>query len=179
MSMHLPIAPSSILLRSAGALVLLVGLAGCVSLRPLAIGATTAEVRAAWGTPTTTARLPAGAGGGERWAYSSAPEGRTVQILHFDAAGKLTANVQGLTPERVAKVTVGQTADEVEALIGPSYWSLRYPFRQDELVHVYRFMDGTFPTCFYVGYDASGRVSSTGSRDEDRPERGMLPGRPC
>lgn len=154
-------------------------LSGCMMLRTLEPGATMADVRAAWGAPTTQAHLSAAAGGGERWAYSSAPEGRTVQLLTFDAAGKLVSNVQGLTPQRIAQVTNGQTQDEVEALIGPSYWSLRYPFRQDELVHVYRFMDGTFPTCFYVGYGGDGRVSSTGSRDEDRGDRGMRIARPC
>ena len=150
--------------------------AGCMSLRPLEPGASTADVRAAWGAPTTQVRLPAGSGGGERWAYSSAPEGRTVQILSFDGTGKLVSNVQGLTPQRVAQVVIGQTQDEVEALIGPSYWSLRYPFRPEELVHVYRFMDGTFPTCFYVGYGNDGRVISTGSREEDKGVRIM---RPC
>jgi len=150
--------------------------AGCGVLQPLESGASSAQVRAAWGSPTTQVRLPAADGGGERWAYSSAPEGRTVQILTFDAAGKLLSNVQGLTPQRVAQIAVGQTQGEVEALIGPSYWSLRYPFRPDELVHVYRFMDGTFPTCFYVGYGSDGRVSSTGSREEDKAVRVM---RPC
>lgn len=161
--------------RVAG-LAAIVFLAGCASLRPLEPGASTADVRAAWGTPTTQVRLPASAGRGERWAYSSALEGRTVQILSFDGAGKLVSNVQGLTPQRVAQVAIGQTQDEVEALIGPSYWSLRYPFRPEELVHVYRFMDGTFPTCFYVGYGNDGRVSSTGSREEDKGVRIM---RPC
>ena len=77
--------------------------AGCMSLRPLEPRASTADVRAAWGAPTTQVRLPAGSGGGERWAYSSAPEGRTVQILSFDGTGKLVSNVQGLTPQRVAR----------------------------------------------------------------------------
>jgi len=149
--------------------------AGCANYQGAAIGTPAAQVRATYGAPTLVTPLA----DGESWAYSGAPEGRHVQIMRFDASGKLVSNVQGLTPARIAEVAVGQTQSQVEALIGPSYWSLRYPFRQDELVHVYRLLDGSLPTCFYVGYDASGHVSSTGMRDEDRPERGMLSSRPC
>lgn len=152
--------------------VLLAGCAGMTALKP---GQSQADVRAAWGSPTTTARIAAG----ERWVYSTAPEGREVYLLDFDAGGHLTNQVQGLTLARIALVQNGQKQSDVEALLGPSYYTMRYPFRQEELVHIYRFYDAQIPTCFYVGYDASGIVTSTGMREEDR--KSNVPGlvRPC
>lgn len=149
--------------------------AGCVGVTALKPDAKTDDVRAAWGTPTSIAKTS----GGERWVYSSAPEGRTVWLVDFDGNGRLASRVQGLTLDRITKIGIGQSQPEVEALIGPSYWSLRYPFKRDELVHVYRFMDVVTPTCFYVGYNASGSVTSTGMQQENQAwsRFGML--RPC
>ena len=59
-------------------------LAGCVGVTPLAPGASQSEVRAAWGAPTVQTKTAAG----ERWTYSTAPEGRTVWLLEFDAGGR-------------------------------------------------------------------------------------------
>ena len=150
-------------------------LAGCVGLAPLAPGASQTEVRAAWGAPTVQTKTVAG----ERWTYSTGPEGRTVWLLEFDAGGRLVSRTQGLTLARVTQVRNGQTQPDVEALIGPSYWTLRYPFRPEELVHVYRFNDIITPTCFYVGYNASGVVTSTGMQEENRDHSGFGRTRPC
>lgn len=149
--------------------------AGCAGVSALNPGATQAEVRAAWGAPTLT-QLSAN---GQRWAYSTAPEGRRVWLLDFDASGKLLSQVQGLTLDRVSRVQIGLTQTEVEALLGPSYFNLRYPFKQEELVHIYRFQNGQIATCFYVGYNTAGVVSSTGMGDENvEPRRyGLM--RPC
>ena len=150
-------------------------LAGCVGVTPLALGSSQSEVRAAWGAPTVQTKTAAG----ERWTYSTAPEGRTVWLLEFDAGGRMLSRTQGLTLARVTQVQNGQTQPEVEALIGPSYWTLRYPFRPEELVHVYRFNDIITPTCFYVGYNASGVVTSTGMQEENRGHSGFGMARPC
>lgn len=103
--------------------------------------------------------------------------GRQVWLLDFDVNGRLTSRVQGLTIERIVQVQNGQTQAEVEALLGPSYWSLRYPFRQDELVHIYRFDDILAPMCFYVGYNDNAVVTSTGMQEEERSRHRI--GRPC
>ena len=159
---------------ASSACLLFVGLvaAGCAGMRAVEVGATQEAVRAALGAPTVQAKTSAG----ERWAYSSAPEGKQVWLLDFDRSRRLVSRVQGLTISRVTQVTQGQTQAEVEALIGPSYWTLRYPFRQDELVHVYRFNDAALPMCFYVGYNTSGTVSSTGMQEE---LRSAMMARPC
>ena len=148
---------------------------GCAGIVALKTGESQADVRSHWGAPTLTQKTA----NGERWVYSTAPEGRQVWLLDFDAGGRLTNQVQGLTLARIALVQNGQKQSDVEALLGPSYYTMRYPFRQEELVHIYRFYDAQIPTCFYVGYDAGGIVTSTGMREEDR--KSNVPGlvRPC
>jgi hypothetical protein len=148
---------------------------GCAGIVALKTGESQADVRSHWGAPTLAQKTA----NGERWVYSTAPEGREVYLLDFDANGRLTSQVQGLTSARIALVQNGQKQSDVEALLGPSYYTIRYPFRQEELVHIYRLYDAQIPTCFYVGYDAGGVVTSTGMREEDR--KSNLPGlvRPC
>lgn len=148
-------------------------IAGCAGFSPLALDTSQADVRTAWGAPTVRAR----AANGERWTYSTAPMGRQVWLLDFDGSGRLISSVQGLTMNRIARVQNGLSQAEVEALLGPSYWSLRYPFRQDELVHIYRFDDILVPMCFYVGYNDKAVVTSTGMGEEDRSRHRI--GRPC
>ena len=147
--------------------------AGCAGVTQLAPNASQAEVRTAWGVPTLQAKTTTG----ERWTYSTAPMGRQVWLLDFDTNGRLTSRVQGLTINRITQVQNGLTQAEVEAVLGPSYWSLRYPFRQDELVHIYRFDDILVPMCFYVGYNDKAVVTSTGMQEEDRSRHRI--GRPC
>lgn len=150
-------------------------LSGCAGIAPLSPGASLAEVRAAWGTPTGQTKTALG----ERWTYSTAPEGREVWLVEFDAGGRMLSRTQGLTMARITQIQNGQTQPEVEALIGPSYWTLRYPFKPEELVHVYRFNDIITPTCFYVGYNASGFVTSTGMQEENRGSSNFGMARPC
>ena len=149
--------------------------AGCAGVSALKSGETQADVRAAWGTPTTVKKTAAG----ERWTYSTAPEGNHVFLLEFDNGGRLLSQVQGLTLERVGQIKNGLTQADVEALIGPSHHTIRYPFKQDELVHIYRFQNGPFAACFYVGYDAAGIVTSTGMGDENRERKRFGLMRPC
>lgn len=146
---------------------------GCASMRPVEMGATQDAIRAALGAPTLQSKTS----GGERWAYTTAPEGKLTWLYDFDGAGRLVSRTQGLTIDRVSQVKNGQTQSEVEALIGPSYWSLRYPFKQEELVRVYRFDDAALPMCFYVGYDAANTVVSSGMQEELRNSFRMS--RPC
>lgn len=148
-------------------------LVGCAVTAQLSHHANQADVRAAWGPPAIQAKTS----NGERWTYSTAPMGRQVWFLDFDANGRLISRVQGLTIERIAQVQIGQTRADVEARLGPSYWSLRYPLRQDELVHIYRFDDILAPMCFYVGYSDKGVVTSTGMQEEERSRHRI--GRPC
>ena len=163
-------------LLSTLALAIMTGVAaGCAGVTALKSGETQTQVRAAWGTPTVVKAMATG----ERWTYSTAPEGNRVFLLEFDSGGRLLSQVQGLTLERVGQIKNGFAQADVEALLGPSYYTVRYPFKQEELVHIYRFQNGPFAACFYVGYDAAGVVTSTGMGDENR-ERGRFGlMRPC
>ena len=148
------------------------GCAGVMALKP---GGTQTDVRAAGGAPTVVKKTVSG----ERWTYSTAPEGNRVFLLDFDGGGRLLSQVQGLTLNRISQIKNGFAQADVEALLGPSYYTIRYPFKQEELVHIYRFQNGPFAACFYVGYDAAGVVTSTGMGDENR-ERGRFGlMRPC
>ena len=149
--------------------------AGCVGVTALSSGESQTGVRAAWGAPTVIGQTASG----ERWTYSTAPEGNRVWILEFDRSGRLLSQVQGLTLDRIGLVRAGQSQADVEALLGPSYYTIRYPFKRDELVHIYRFQNVQVAQCFYVGYDATATVTSTGMGDENR-ERGRFGlMRPC
>ena len=157
----------------ASLLVIVLFAAGCANMRPVEIGATQDAVRATLGAPSSQSKTS----NGERWAYSTAPEGKLTWLYDFDAAGRVVSRTQGLTMERIAHITKGQTKAEVEAMIGPSYWSLRYPFKQEELVHVYRFADAALAMCFYIGYDTANTVISTGMQEEIRSS--IRNPRPC
>ena len=54
---------------------------GCAGVAALKSGGSQAEVRAAWGTPTVVKKTTTG----ERWTYSTAPEGNRVFLLEFDS----------------------------------------------------------------------------------------------
>lgn len=147
--------------------------ASCASPSTLKLNSTHAEVRASVGAPTTQQKTATG----ERWAYSTAPEGSHVWLLDFDSSGRLISSVQGLTFERIQRVREGDSQEQVEALLGPSYWSLRYPDRPREITHVYRFSQDAKPMCFYVGYDSQAIVTGTGMQQEERTPPRL--GRPC
>ena len=91
-------------LLSTLALAIITGVAaGCAGVTALKAGETQAEVRAAWGTPTVVKKIATG----ERWTYSTAPEGNRVFLLEFDGSGRLLNQVQGLTLERVSQIRNG------------------------------------------------------------------------
>lgn len=160
-------------LTGAALITLLFALAACAPFVALKDSASREEVRAAWGGPTLVKPIT----GGERWIFATAPEGRETWFVDFDASGRMKRQMQVLTEARVAQIQLGQTQAEVEDLIGPSYYTIRYPFRSEELVHIYRYIKPNAPTCFYVHYGPEGKVTNTGSRD-DRVGRPSLE-RPC
>lgn len=142
-------------------------LAGCTSMTVVAPGASKADVRAIMGTPTSLATHA----NGERWIYSAIPDSYTVQFVDFDREGRVLGRMQALTAERVAQVVAGLTRLQVEALIGPSFYTTRSFMNPDEVRHVYSYMKGAIATCFYVEYGGNSVVTQTGSRPEDARDR--------
>lgn len=142
-------------------------LAACSSMRTVAPGASRADVRAVMGTPTSLATHA----NGERWIYSEVPDSYSVQFVDFDREGRVLGRMQALTAERVAQVVAGLTRLQVEALIGPSFYTARSLMNPDEIRHVYSYMKGATPTCFYIEYGGNAVVARTGSRPEDPRDR--------
>lgn len=137
-------------------------LMGCASVGELEIGQRRDAVLAKLGAPAQKIAIT----GGERWTYTGGPEGHETWMLEFDAAGALVRRDQVLTLPRIAQIAVGLKQTEVEALIGPSKWTKRFPFLPDELVYIYRYRDDRVPMCFYVTYGAASSVVNTGSLKE-------------
>jgi hypothetical protein len=120
------------------------------------------SVQAAFGKPAVTKVLP----DGERWIYTTAPEGRETWFVEFDASGQVRSQTQVLTDERVARIRVGQSLGDVEDLIGPSYFTLQYTTKPNELAHIYRFARPDAAICLYVHVDRANKVVSVGTADD-------------
>ena len=135
---------------------------GCASVADVAAGSRREAVLEKLGAPTERSTLA----GGERFVYSGGAEGRETWMFEFDASGNLVKRFQARTMERISQVSVGLKQGEVEALLGSSKWTKRFPFLPDELVYIYRFSDDRVPMCFYVAYNTSAIVVSTGMQKE-------------
>lgn len=136
--------------------------AGCASPGDVAVGSRREAVLEKFGAPTERSSLASG----ERFTYSGSVEGRETWMFEFDARGDLVRQFQARTMERMAQVVNGLKRADVEALIGSSQWTKRFVFLPGELVYIYRFSDDRLPMCFYVTYDASATVVSTGMQKE-------------
>jgi len=152
-------------------------LSGCMPRSALKERATRDEVRASWGAPWAVKPGAPGAVA-ERWIFTNAPDGgRETWFVNFDDGGKLVDYTQVLTEQRTQQIRAGQTQTEVEAIIGPSYYTMRFPFKPEELTHIYRYMTPNQPICFYVIYDNAAKVISTGTRNDRIGNPGLE--RPC
>ncbi len=126
-------------------------------------GGTRDDVAAKWGPPKQVKRI----GSRERWVYTTAMEGRETWFVEFDTNGRASNPVQVLTNERILGLRVGMNVDEVEDLIGPKYYELRYPFKKEEAVHIYRFLRSEREAvCLYVHYSPELRVNEIGYRPD-------------
>jgi hypothetical protein len=135
---------------------------GCAQMPQLdsfPVSGTASDVKAKWGSPSVTRKTAFG----ERWIYTTAMEGRETWFVDFDEVGKAKPPVQVLTPERVSSLRIGMQIDEVESTIGPKYYELRYPFKSDQPVHIYRYLRSPHEAvCLYVHYSAQGKVVEIG-----------------
>jgi hypothetical protein len=102
-------------LRAAAIVLSGIGMAGCVAMHApgaLPLGTPIAEARQWFAGTSGEYPLP---GGGTRLEFR---QGRQTYMLDFDAAGRLVASRQVLTPATFATITPGMTQDEVLARIG-------------------------------------------------------------
>ena len=117
-------------------------LAACATMAPggLPLGTPIATARQSLVGPSGEYPLP---GGGTRLEYR---QGRQTYMLDFDAAGRLVASRQVLTPETFATITPGMTQDQVLARIGrpihvtgigwqkQQLWSYRFSSLENECI---------------------------------------------
>lgn len=151
-----------------------IGLAACAPSGILKERSTREEVRASWGEPKQVKPRASG----ERWIFTTAPDGgRVTWFVDFDETGRLGNYVQVLTEERAMQVKPGWTRAQVEDWLGPSYYSIRFPLKREEITHIYRYMKPDIPICFYVDYDLADKVIATGTRNDRVGNPGLE--RPC
>lgn len=145
-------------------------MAGC-ALTGVQPGMSREEVMARYGTPSRILPLESGT----QLQYSRQPAGQSVVIVDLDAAGKVVAARQVLTPGEFSKIQPGQwTRDDVERMFGRpasvdrvASWPgdiLTYRWRENNLQDMF----------FWVYLDAKGVVQRTGQGMEmsvDRPDR--------
>lgn len=153
---------------SLAASVLLVAGCALTSVQP---GMSREEVMARYGTPSRI--LPLGAG--TRLQYSRQPAGQSVVIVDLDAAGKVVAARQVLTPGEFSRIKPGQwTREDVEREFGRPASVDRVASWPGDIL-TYRWRESNLQDMFFWVYlDASGVVQRTGQGMEipvDRPDR--------
>ena len=126
----------------------------------LEVGVTTeADVRAKWGEPAAVYIEP---DGGKTLEYPRQPAGQVNYMLVIGADGKLIAMRQVLKPANFAKIEPGWDKAQVRRLLGMPAKTQRYALKQEEIWD-WRFNDNGENRLFSVTFDASGRVTATGS----------------
>ena len=133
-------------------------------------GSSRADVLSAFGKPTGSFALP----NGERLQYSRQPYGQQVINFDLDAAGKVVAVSQAMSPAQFALVAldVWRAADVERAFGKPPIRGRVYSFKGD--VWSYRYDYYGTNKQFHVFIDPQGVVRRTQSTDEiERVERDL------
>ncbi len=134
---------------------------GC-ALRALEPGASIASTRERLGQPVVEHGTP---DGGRRLLY---PMGLQTYALEFDARGSLLRSENVLDEAHFARITPGQSREEVRRQLGlPSrVWGVRY---RNQTVWSYSF-DDLFCRQFHVGLTPEGAVDDTSFGPDPRCE---------
>lgn len=151
-------------------------LLGCLATQPLIPGADRASVEQTWGKPTRVVKT----GAGERWEYSTAPQGRMRSIARFGNDGKLVQAGDVFNIEQFSKLRPGMSRDEVEDLIGAPYWPMMYN-GFPEITHlVWRWQDTQNWMCFSARFNNKTWIlTDSGWYLEEKPEPELGYTRPC
>jgi outer membrane protein assembly factor BamE (lipoprotein component of BamABCDE complex) len=145
---------------------------GCASFdgRGLQPGvASEADVRQLMGAP---AAVWPEASGGSLLSYPRGPMGLQTYMVRIDANGRLAALEQALDKTHFDRVRRGMSKDDVGRLIGPPGTSKAFQ-KPDLIFWEYRYRDvWDYVSIFSVIFGPDGRVDSTMSLREDRPDMG-------
>lgn len=135
----------------------------------LEVGVTSeADVRARWGEP---AAVYGEANGSRTLEYPRQPAGQVNYMLAIGADGRLVAMRQVLKPANFATIQPGWDKAQVRRLLGLPAKTQRYALKQQETWD-WRFADGGENKLFSVTFDASGRVTATGTTIDPKDTEG-------
>lgn len=129
--------------------------AACTSVQP---GMSRQEVIAHYGQPSRVLAL----GVGERLQYSRQPAGQSAVMVDLDAAGRVMAVREVLTPREFSRIEPGKwTREEVEREFGRPALVDRVASWPGDIM-TYRWRDSNQDMYFWVYLDAANRVQRTG-----------------
>lgn len=148
---------------------------GCANLTGIVPGTSAAAVEASSGKPY---RVWPETGGGSSWEYPLGPQGRYTYMVRVGADGRVARVDQVLGWDTFRGVRIGMPAQEVEHLLGRPYSKVTFPLT-GQTAWAWRFVDTTFPHCFYAYVGTDGKVAGTGARDEEPGTMGNFLSIPC
>ena len=148
---------------------------GCANLTSIAPGTPVATVEASSGKPFRVWPEP---GGGTSLEYPLGPSGRYTYMVRVGADGRVTSVDQVLGWGTFSRITPGMPVAEVEHLLGRPYSKVTFP-RTGQTAWAWRFEETVWYRCFYAYVGPDGKVTSTGSGNEEQSDRGIPAGRPC
>ena len=149
--------------------------AGCASLDSIAPGTPSADVRSTRGAPFRVWPEP---GGAASWEYPLGPSGRTTYMVRVGADGRVDRVDQVLGWDTFTRVAVGMPENEVEHLLGRPYSKVTYPLTAST-VWSWRFLETAWGRCFLAYFNPEGRLTGTGSKDEETGDVGVVMAAPC
>ena len=148
---------------------------GCANLTSIAPGTSAAAVQASSGKPS---RVWPETGGGASWEYPYGPGGRYTYMVRVGPDGRVTGVDQVLGWDTFMRITPGMPEQEVEHLLGRPYSKMTFPLT-GQTAWAWRFVETVWYRCFlaYIGPD--GKLTGTGSKDEDSGDQGIIGASPC
>ena len=143
---------------------------GCANLTSIPPGTSAATVEASRGKPF---RVWPEAGGGTSWEYPLGPSGHYTYMVRTGADGRVTGVDQVLGWDTFQRISPGMPVEEVEHMLGRPYNKVTYPLT-GQTAWAWRFVDTVWKRCFFAYVGPDGKVTSTGSKDEETGRRGLI-----
>ena len=148
---------------------------GCANLTSIAPGTAAAAVEASRGKPF---RVWPETGGGASWEYPLGPEGRYTYMVRVGADGRVTGVDQVLGWDTFRRITMGMPVEEVEHMLGRPYSKVTYPLT-GQTAWAWRFVETVWFRCFFAYVGPDGKLTGTGSKDEETGDQGIIMAIPC
>jgi hypothetical protein len=149
--------------------------AGCANLTSIAPGSPAGAVEASRGKPFRVWPEP---GGGASWEYPYGPAGRYTYMVRVGADGRVTGVDQVLGWDTFRRINSGMPVEEVEHMLGRPFSKVTYPLT-GQTAWAWRFVETVWYRCFFTYVGPDGKVTGTGSADEETGDMGIIIATPC